>query len=131
MDRSNLTALTGTLVTKVLFDGRRTTGVEVIRDGKVEHFLADSEVVLSLDAIQTPKVPAPMFLMFSKSRYHRHMTAHLASAPRRWRVPVLRAGSHPDPVPAPGVIPHRCDRQHAAIPTSIPPIMPIMPWRAL
>ena len=56
MDRSNLTVLTGTLVTKVLFDGRRATGVEVIRDGKVEHVRAGSEVVLSLGAIQTPKI---------------------------------------------------------------------------
>jgi choline dehydrogenase len=56
MDRSNLTVLTGTLVTKVLFDGRRATGVEVVRDGKVEHFQAGSEVVLSMGAIQTPKV---------------------------------------------------------------------------
>jgi choline dehydrogenase len=56
MDRSNLTVLTGTLVTKVLFDGRRANGVEVVRDGKVEHFQAGSEVVLSLGAIQTPKV---------------------------------------------------------------------------
>jgi choline dehydrogenase len=56
MDRPNLTVLTGTLVTKVLFDGSRATGVEVVRDGKVEHFRAGSEVVLSLGAIQTPKV---------------------------------------------------------------------------
>jgi choline dehydrogenase len=56
MDRPNLTVLTGTLVTKVLIDGRRATGVEVVRDGKVEHFQASSEVVLSLGAIQTPKV---------------------------------------------------------------------------
>jgi choline dehydrogenase len=56
MDRSNLTVLTGTLVTKVLFDGRRATGVEVVHDGKVAHFQAGSEVVLSLGAIQTPKV---------------------------------------------------------------------------
>ena len=54
MDRPNLTVLTGTLVTKVLFDGSRATGVEVVRDGKVEHFRAGSEVVLSLGAIQTP-----------------------------------------------------------------------------
>jgi choline dehydrogenase len=56
MDRSNLTVLTGALVTKVRFDGRRAIGVEVVRDGKVEHFQAGSEVVLSLGAIQTPKV---------------------------------------------------------------------------
>jgi choline dehydrogenase len=56
MDRSNLTVLTGTLVTKVLFDGRRATGVEVVRDGNVEHFEAGCEVVLSMGAIQTPKI---------------------------------------------------------------------------
>src|SRR5258708_591870 len=56
MDRPNLTVLTRTLVTKVLFDGRRATGVEVVRDGKAERFQAGSEVVLSLGAIQTPKV---------------------------------------------------------------------------
>jgi choline dehydrogenase-like flavoprotein len=56
MDRPNLTVLTETLVTKVLFDGKRATGVEVVRDGKVERFQAGSEVVLSLGAIQTPKV---------------------------------------------------------------------------
>jgi len=56
MDRSNLTVLTGTLVTKVLFDGKRVTGVEVVRDGKLEQFQAGCEVVLSLGAIQTPKI---------------------------------------------------------------------------
>ena len=40
MDRSNLTVLTGTLVTKVLFDGKRVTGVEVVRDGKLEQYQA-------------------------------------------------------------------------------------------
>jgi choline dehydrogenase len=56
MDRPNLTVLTGTLVTKVLFDGKRATGVEVVRDGKLEQFQAGCEVVLSLGAIQTPKI---------------------------------------------------------------------------
>src|SRR3977135_1094280 len=56
MDRPNLTVLTGTLVTKVLFDGKRATGVEVERDGKLEQFQAGCEVVLSLGAIQTPKI---------------------------------------------------------------------------
>jgi choline dehydrogenase len=40
----------------VLFDGKRATGVEVVRDGKLEHFQAGCEVVLSLGAIQTPKI---------------------------------------------------------------------------
>jgi choline dehydrogenase len=56
MDRPNLTVLTETLVTKVLIDGKRATGVEVVRDGKMEQFQAGCEVVLSLGAIQTPKI---------------------------------------------------------------------------
>jgi len=38
------------------FDGKRVTGVEVVRDGKLEQFRAGCEVVLSLGAIQTPKI---------------------------------------------------------------------------
>lgn len=52
----NLTVLTGTLVSRVLFDGKRAVGVEVVRDGRVQRYTADREVVLSLGAINTPKV---------------------------------------------------------------------------
>ncbi|MBC8166597.1 MAG: GMC family oxidoreductase N-terminal domain-containing protein, partial [Bryobacteraceae bacterium] len=56
MDRPNLTVLTDTLVTRVLFDGRRASGVEVVHNGTVHRIGAASEVVLSMGAIQTPKV---------------------------------------------------------------------------
>ncbi|MBI0538418.1 GMC family oxidoreductase [Roseomonas sp. KE2513] len=56
LDRPNLTVLTGALVRRVLFDGHRATGVEFLRDGQVTTVEADTEVVLSLGAIQTPKV---------------------------------------------------------------------------
>lgn len=56
LDRPNLTVLTGALVRRVVLDGRRAVGVEVVRDGQVRTIAARGEVVLSLGAIQTPKV---------------------------------------------------------------------------
>lgn len=56
LDRPNLTVLTGALVYRVLFDGRRATGVEFMRHGQLTTVAATSEVVLSLGAMQTPKV---------------------------------------------------------------------------
>jgi choline dehydrogenase len=56
MDRSNLTVLTEALVTRVIFDGKRATGVEIHNGGKTKQIRAASEVVLSLGAINTPKV---------------------------------------------------------------------------
>lgn len=55
-DRPNLTVLTGALVQRVLLDGRRATGVEILREGRVLRLGAGLEVVLSLGAIQTPKL---------------------------------------------------------------------------
>jgi choline dehydrogenase len=56
MDRPNLTVLTRALVTRLTFDGKRATGTEVLYDGKIYRILARSEVILSLGAINTPKV---------------------------------------------------------------------------
>ncbi|MFC3228080.1 GMC family oxidoreductase [Marinibaculum pumilum] len=56
LDRPNLTVLTGALVRRVVFQGRRATGVEVVYDGRPMVIGAGTEVVLSLGAIQTPKV---------------------------------------------------------------------------
>jgi choline dehydrogenase len=55
MDRSNLTVLTHATVTRLLLEGKRTSGVEIAYDSKV-HRIAGSEVVLALGAISTPKV---------------------------------------------------------------------------
>src|SRR5260221_5148427 len=56
MDRPNLTVLTHALVTRITFEGKRATGVECIYNGKAHRISAGHEVVLSLGAIETPKV---------------------------------------------------------------------------
>ena len=56
MHQPNLTVLTGAQVTRVLFDGRRATGIEALVDGVPTRFDAASEVVLALGALNTPKV---------------------------------------------------------------------------
>jgi choline dehydrogenase len=56
MDRPNLTVLTDALVTRVTFDANRATGVEISYRGSTLVIGAESEVVLSLGAINTPKV---------------------------------------------------------------------------
>ncbi len=54
--QSNLTVLTHALVTRLIIEGKTVTGVEVISDGQLHRYLAEQEVVLSLGAINTPKV---------------------------------------------------------------------------
>ena len=56
MDRPNLTVLTHALVTKIVLERKRTIGVEVEYDGKIHRINAGLEVILSLGAINTPKV---------------------------------------------------------------------------
>ncbi|WP_077000939.1 GMC family oxidoreductase [Variovorax sp. KK3] len=52
----NLTVLTDTLVSRLVFQGKQCIGVEVLRNGESMRFCAHSEVVLSLGAVNTPKV---------------------------------------------------------------------------
>src|SRR3984957_13870958 len=56
MDGPNLTVLTHALVTKLTFEGKRATGVEIAFDGKIQRITAGLEVFLSLGAMHTPKV---------------------------------------------------------------------------
>src|SRR5215467_14651335 len=56
MDRPNLTVLPHALVTRLTFEGSRTTGVEISYQGSIRRIRAGREVVLSLGAIHTPKV---------------------------------------------------------------------------
>ncbi|MCU1252223.1 MAG: Choline dehydrogenase [Edaphobacter sp.] len=56
MDRSNLTVLTDAMVTRLTMEGMRTTGVEIAHNGLVHRIGAVLEVVLSLGAINTPKL---------------------------------------------------------------------------
>ena len=56
MDRPNLTVLTHALVTRLTFEGKRASGVEMFYQGKTHRIGAGLEVVLSLGAMHTPKV---------------------------------------------------------------------------
>ncbi|GJD53836.1 Oxygen-dependent choline dehydrogenase [Methylobacterium crusticola] len=56
LDRPNLTVLTETTMRRVVFEGRRATGIEIVRGGRILTVGARAEVVLCLGAIQTPKV---------------------------------------------------------------------------
>jgi choline dehydrogenase len=56
MDRPNLTVLTHALVTRVVFQQKQATGIEVVYGDRTYRITASSEVVLSMGAIQTPKV---------------------------------------------------------------------------
>lgn len=56
MTRSNLTVVTEALVTRLIFNGKRVTGVEALVAGRQRRFTARCETVLSLGAINTPKV---------------------------------------------------------------------------
>jgi choline dehydrogenase len=56
MKRPNLAVVTGALVHRVLFDGRRATGVEFGRGGKVERAEALAEVILSAGAVGSPHI---------------------------------------------------------------------------
>src|SRR5215472_16072543 len=56
MDQPNLTVLTHALVTRLTFEGNRTTGVEISYEGSTRRIRAGREVILSLGAIHTPKV---------------------------------------------------------------------------
>lgn len=52
----NLTILTQAMVTRLLIVGTRTVGVEVLIEGHLHRFYAAAEVVLSMGAVNTPKV---------------------------------------------------------------------------
>ncbi len=54
--RPNLTLLTGTHATRVLFEGKRAVGVEYLQDGELKQVRAAREVIVSAGALQTPKV---------------------------------------------------------------------------
>ncbi|MFZ0714266.1 GMC family oxidoreductase [Mycobacterium sp.] len=56
MDRPNLTVLTRAVVHRLTFDDRRVVGVEVKYGGRVRRIAAAAEVIVSLGAINTPKL---------------------------------------------------------------------------
>lgn len=52
--RANLTCLTGTDAVRVIFQDRRATGIEALRDGRLVGFTANREVILAAGAIHSP-----------------------------------------------------------------------------
>jgi len=54
--RSNLRIMTGAQVSRVLFHGKRATGVEYRAAGKLETLHANREVILSAGALQSPQL---------------------------------------------------------------------------
>jgi choline dehydrogenase len=77
LGRPNLTVLTHALVTRLTFDGHRATGVEISHNGNIHRIGAGREVILSLGAINTPKV-----LMLSGIGDQHEL--------KRFRIPVLQ-----------------------------------------
>src|SRR5262249_15195575 len=56
MDQPNITVLTGALAARILFDGRRATGIVFHYQGNALRVEATPEVILSIGAIHTPKM---------------------------------------------------------------------------
>ncbi|MCP5395277.1 MAG: choline dehydrogenase [Sphingomonadaceae bacterium] len=56
MKRANLTVLTGALSRRILFNGKRASGVEFAHGGAVKTASATREVILSSGAINSPQV---------------------------------------------------------------------------
>ncbi len=56
MNQPNFTVLTGARVSRLTLHGSKVTGVEIVRGGESVKIAAGSEVVLSLGAIETPRV---------------------------------------------------------------------------
>lgn len=52
----NLTTIADAAVLCVTFDGRRATGIEVARDGRIERLTARAEVVLAAGAFNSPQL---------------------------------------------------------------------------
>jgi choline dehydrogenase len=67
LHRENLKVVTGALVSKVLFDGRKAVGVQYVKDSEEKETRANREVILCGGAINTPQLlqlsgigPAPL-----------------------------------------------------------------------
>lgn len=56
LHRPNLTTQTGALVTRLLFEGTRTVGVEYLHNGTIHQSFVNQEVILSAGAFDSPKL---------------------------------------------------------------------------
>lgn len=69
--RTNLTVRSGAHVTRVLFDGNRANGVELVESGRTERVSAEREILLCCGAINSPQV-----LMLSGIGPADHLRSH-------------------------------------------------------
>ncbi|GAA6617143.1 GMC family oxidoreductase [Scytonema sp. NUACC26] len=56
LDRPNLTVQTGALVTRLLFEGNHTVGVEYLYEGTLHQVRVNQEVILSAGSFDSPKL---------------------------------------------------------------------------
>jgi choline dehydrogenase len=56
LGRPNLKVVTDALATRILFDGARASGVEIIRHGELQEIQAETEVILSAGAYNSPQL---------------------------------------------------------------------------
>jgi choline dehydrogenase len=56
LKRPNLRVITGALVHRVMFDGKRAVGVEYSRNGSTHNVMANGEVILAAGAVGSPHV---------------------------------------------------------------------------
>ncbi|WP_375504046.1 GMC family oxidoreductase [uncultured Nostoc sp.] len=56
LHRPNLTVQTGVLVTRLLFEGTRTVGVEYLHEGMLHQVRVNQEVILSAGSFDSPKL---------------------------------------------------------------------------
>ncbi|HQT87727.1 MAG TPA: FAD-dependent oxidoreductase [Acidiphilium sp.] len=56
MARPNLRVITDALTTRILFDGTRASGVEIVVNGQVETIHAEQEVILAAGAYNSPQL---------------------------------------------------------------------------
>jgi len=77
VERGNVEVLTETRVRRILFEGTRAVGVEVVRGRQVETIRAEREVILSAGAYHSPQLlqlsgvgPAAMFAALHAECFH-------------------------------------------------------------
>ena len=56
LGRKNLTVFTDAHTTRVLFEGKRATGIEFMRGGRLQRIGANHEVLMAAGALQTPQL---------------------------------------------------------------------------
>ena len=109
MGSESLTVLTGARARRLLFDGARCTGVEVVLDGTVESVRAEHEVVVCCGTIESPKLLLLSGIGDSEQlrRLGIAVRGHLPGVGKNLHdhvlSPVVFAAARPVPPPIPGL----------------------------